>query len=196
MFSLVGSYRAKVRRLKVISVPLCWRLLSTSANACVRESSWISSLLTVCVLACVWLAGCRLHSHAGGGRHQDAGVEQRGETCAPLHAGHSDLKKGKSSRKALTSRFKPAWTSFSPSGTWTWRCKTMWFAQSSRKGFGFASASLLLVWRPYFLPCACLGFPQLLPLSKRLWTALVSWPVTASQPVNAGIHSSTPSNPD
>lgn len=70
---------------------------------CIRlcdRGELILILTDVCLLACVWFAGCRLHSHAGGGCYQDAGVEQRGETRALLHAGHSDLKKGKSSRKA------------------------------------------------------------------------------------------------
>lgn len=48
---------------------------------------------SVCVC---WVLGCSLHSHAGGGRYQDAGVEQRRETRAFLHAGHPDLKEGKS----------------------------------------------------------------------------------------------------
>lgn len=108
--------------------------LSTSPLLfCIRlcERVELNLILTdVCLLACVWFAGCRLHSHACGGCYQDAGVEQRGETRALLHAGHSDLKKGKSSRKAWNStgtQFRPAWISFSPSGMWIWWCKTMWF---------------------------------------------------------------------
>lgn len=53
----------------------------------------------------VWFTGCSLHSHAGGGRYQDTGIEQRRETRALLHAGHSDLKKGKSSRNTLKQLF-------------------------------------------------------------------------------------------
>lgn len=46
-----------------------------------------------------WILGSSLHCHAGGSCYQEAGVEQRRETCTFLHAGHPDLEKGKN--KAL-----------------------------------------------------------------------------------------------
>lgn len=60
------------------------------------------NVTSMCVCACLVL-GCSLHSHASGSCYQDAGIEQRGETCAFLHAGHPDFKKGKSTRSYLAS---------------------------------------------------------------------------------------------
>lgn len=54
----------------------------------------------ICVVHLLF-PGCSLHSHASGGRYQDAGIEQRRETRSLLHAGHSDLEKGKSNGKTV-----------------------------------------------------------------------------------------------
>ena len=62
------------------------------SNALVRNCRCVSNHANPCLCVCVcWVLGCSLHCHAGGSCYQDAGIEQRGETCALLHAGHPDF---------------------------------------------------------------------------------------------------------
>lgn len=56
------------------------------------DGKYISNHANSCVCVCVcWVLGCSMHCHARGSCDQEAGVEQRRETCALLHAGHPDL---------------------------------------------------------------------------------------------------------
>lgn len=89
----LDKFRPKIRSVLLAHV--------TAVFCITLQSLWLLSRKTdgkydiranICVC---WVLGCSLHGHACGGYYKDAGAQQRRETRAFLHAGHSDLKKGK-----------------------------------------------------------------------------------------------------
>lgn len=103
-------------------------------------------------------SGCSLHSHAGGGRYQDPGTEQRREARALLHAGHSDLKKGKGSRKMSKRPFSSEGQFLDLQAS---PCHRLLRECGGARPAGFNSRLLvarlwfrfrLTCWRVYFLP--------------------------------------------